>query len=57
MLRKRCGIYNLPELKAAVVDCLRSVDVRQKQRDFEHLLFHHENGKRILHVGEFIKLP
>ena len=54
-LTARCGIGNLPELKAAVEECLRSVDLRQKQRDFAHLLFHRENSKRILHVGEFIK--
>ena len=54
-LSARCGIHTLPELKAAVDDCLRSVDLRQKQRDFEHLLFHHENSKRILHVVEFFK--
>ncbi len=54
-LSARCGIRNLPELKAATEECLRSVDLRHKQRDFEHLLFHHENSKRILHVGEFIK--
>jgi predicted nucleotidyltransferase component of viral defense system len=53
-LAARCGIRNLPELKVAVGECLRSVDLPQKQRDFEHLLFHHENSKRILHVGEFI---
>lgn len=54
-LAARCGICNLSELKAATGECLRSVDLRHKQRDFEHLLFHHENSKRILHVGEFIK--
>ncbi len=54
-LAARCGIHNLPELKVAVDDCLRSVDLRQKQRDFEHLLFHHENSRRILHVAEFFK--
>ena len=53
-LSARCGIGNLPELKAAVEKCLHSVDLRHKQRDFEHLLFHHENSKRILYVGEFI---
>jgi len=54
-LAARCGVRNLTELKAAVEECLRSVDLRQKQRDFAHLLFHHENSERILHVGEFIK--
>lgn len=54
-LAARCGIRDLPALKAAVAECLSSVDLRQKQRDFEHLLFRHENSKRILHFGEFIK--
>ena len=54
-LSARCGIRNLPELKAATEECLRSVDLRHKQRDFEHLLFHQENSKRILYVSEFIK--
>ncbi|MCF7838023.1 MAG: nucleotidyl transferase AbiEii/AbiGii toxin family protein [Candidatus Marinimicrobia bacterium] len=54
-LSARRGIHNLPQLKAAVQDCLQSLDLRQKQRDFEHLLFHRENSRRILHVGEFFK--
>ncbi len=53
-LAARSGIRNVTELKAATRACLRSVDLRQKQRDFEHLLFHHENSTRIQHVGEFI---
>ena len=51
----RCGISNLNELKAAVEESLRSVDLQQKQKDFEHLLFHRENSRRILHFGEFIR--
>lgn len=54
-LTARCGIHDLPELKAAAEACVRSVDLRQKRRDFEHLLFHHENSNRILHVGQFIQ--
>jgi hypothetical protein len=42
-------------LKSAVEDRLRSVDLRQKQRDFEHLLFHGESSRRILQAGEFFK--
>lgn len=54
-LSERCGLSSLPELKAAVEEGLRSVDLRQKQKDFEHLLFHQENSRRILQVGEFFK--
>lgn len=54
-LSARCGIRDLPALKLAVEELLRSVDLRQKQRDFEHLLFHSENGRRILQAGEFFK--
>lgn len=54
-LAARCGIRNLPELKAAVQTSLQSVDLRQKRRDFEHLLFHRDNSQRILHFGEFIQ--
>lgn len=51
----RCGIHDLPELKAAVEKSLQSVDLNQKQKDFEHLLFHRDNSKRILHFREFIQ--
>jgi predicted nucleotidyltransferase component of viral defense system len=54
-LTARSGVRDLPELKRAVEVCLNAVDLRHKQRDFEHLLFHRENSKRILHVGEFIE--
>lgn len=54
-LSVRCGIRDLSGLKSAVEDRLRSVDLRQKQRDFEHLLFHGENSRRILQAGEFFK--
>jgi hypothetical protein len=54
-LAARCGIRSLPELKVAVEASLRSVDRRQKQRDFEHLLFHRESSARILRVGEFFQ--
>ena len=49
-----CGIRDLQALKSAVDTSLQSVDLRHKQRDFEHLLLHRENSKRILHFQEFI---
>lgn len=54
-LAARCGIHDLPELKAAVKTSLQSVDLRQKRKDFEHLLFHRDNSQRILHFPEFIQ--
>ncbi|MFO7884995.1 MAG: hypothetical protein R6U68_09245 [Desulfobacteraceae bacterium] len=53
-LVSRCDIHNLAELKAAVEESLQAVDLRRKQKDFEHLLFHRDNSRRILHVVEFI---
>jgi predicted nucleotidyltransferase component of viral defense system len=54
-LAARCGIHDLPELKAAVETSLQSVDLSQKRKDFEHLLFHRDNSRRILHFRDFIR--
>jgi len=54
-LTARRGIHDLPELKAAVETAMRSVDLSQKRKDFEHLLFQRDNSKRILHFREFIQ--
>jgi predicted nucleotidyltransferase component of viral defense system len=53
-LSKRCGINNLVELKQATIKLLNSVDLKQKQRDFEHLLFVKEHSNKILRFGEFM---
>jgi len=50
----RCAIHNLAELKAAVENSLKTVDLRRKQKDFEHLLLNRDNSRRILHFAEFI---
>ena len=47
-LQARTGISSVEELKASVSSCLKSVDMRQKKRDFVHLLFNEENAERIL---------
>ncbi len=54
-LEVRCGIRNLKELKASSEKLLLSIDLKHKQRDFEHLLFNHENSRRILAFPEFIR--
>ncbi len=53
-LAAHCGIHDLLQLKAAVGTSLQSVDLSQKRKDFEHLLFHRDNSQRILHFREFI---
>jgi predicted nucleotidyltransferase component of viral defense system len=54
-LTARCGVHNLTELKAAIATSLQSVDLSKKRRDFEHLLFQHDNSRRILQFAEFIR--
>jgi predicted nucleotidyltransferase component of viral defense system len=54
-LGSRFDIHNLAELKTAVEKSLQTVDLRRKQKDFEHLLLHRDNSRRILHFAEFIR--
>jgi len=49
------GIHNLEELKQATIEMLKTVDLNNKMKDFEHLLFNKANSKRILSVGDFIQ--
>lgn len=53
-LEARCGVGDLPALKAAFEKVLQTVDLNQNHRDFEHLLFNRENSRRILHFREFV---
>lgn len=48
------GIHNLDELKVATSEILKTIDLKKKMKDFEHLLFNKTNSERILAVGEFI---
>jgi predicted nucleotidyltransferase component of viral defense system len=52
-LSKRCGINNLDELKQAFDNLLIKVDLKKKQKDFEHLLFNKQNSDKILLFNEF----
>lgn len=49
------GIHNLDELKSATIEILKTIDLKRKQQDFEHLLFNKTNSDRILRIGEFIQ--
>ncbi|HCC52190.1 MAG TPA: hypothetical protein DEQ30_09130, partial [Porphyromonadaceae bacterium] len=53
-LSKRCGVHNLQEFKQVTIELLKSVDLKKKQKDFEHLLFNKANSEKILRFGEFI---
>jgi len=54
-LERRCGIASMDELRHSVKTLLSKIDLRQKQKDFEHLLMNRENSRRILQFGEFIE--
>ena len=47
-LRARVGIGSLDDLKTAITDKLKEVDLNHKRRDFVHLLFNEANAERIL---------
>jgi predicted nucleotidyltransferase component of viral defense system len=53
-LSAKCGIHNLDELKKAFSDLLIKIDLNNKAKDFEHLVFQERNSKRILLFGEFV---
>jgi len=54
-LKARCGINDLTELKAAVTKMLEKINLPQKSKDFEHLLFQKSNSQRILAFAEFVE--
>lgn len=53
-LSKRCGVHDLQEFKRATAELLKTVDLKKKQRDFEHLLYNKANSGKILRFGEFV---
>jgi len=54
-LAQSLSIHNRAQLKTAVEQLLQTVDLRYKQKDFEHLLLHRDNSRRILHFADFIR--
>ena len=54
-LKKKENISSIDELKTRIAEKLQTIDLRQKQRDFEHLLFNITNSQRILQFGDYIK--
>ncbi|MBQ6305537.1 MAG: nucleotidyl transferase AbiEii/AbiGii toxin family protein [Bacteroidales bacterium] len=53
-LRHRCGIDTPEALKKAIIDKLDTVDLKKKQKDFEHLLFNSSRSAQIMHFRQFI---
>ena len=54
-LAEKLNINNLRDLKTAVSETIKAVDLNIKKRDFEHLLFNKRSSERILSVREFIQ--
>ncbi len=53
-LREKLGIENLDQLKQRVRELTERVNMQNKVRDFEHLIFQKSNAGRILLINDFI---
>ena len=53
-LSKPCGVNNLQEFKEVTYELIKTVDLKKKQKDFEHLLFNKVNSEKILQFEDFI---
>jgi hypothetical protein len=53
-LKAKTGISSIEELKNAVSERLRGIDLSQKQCDFSHLVFNEQNAGRILKFADVI---
>ena len=53
-LKAKTGISSIEELKNAVSERLKGIDLSQKQRDFSHLVFNEQNAGRILKFADVI---
>ena len=53
-LAARNGVRDWPQLRRAIDASLQNVDLDRKRKDFEHLLFHPDNSRRILRFPDFI---
>ncbi len=54
-LEKKCGISNKKQLIAELAGIAGSTDLSVKCRDFEHLLIHKSDAKRVLLFGDFVR--
>lgn len=49
-LKARTGLSTLDDLRDAVTECLKKVDLNKRKQDFAHLLFNEANADRILQL-------
>ena len=54
-LSQKSGISNMEKLKREVESICKKVNLKNKMKDFEHLLFNKNSSSRILHIGEFFR--
>ncbi|NCA85893.1 MAG: hypothetical protein EOM83_10005 [Clostridia bacterium] len=54
-LKAKCGVNNMQDLKNAFSSVLQKIDLSQKAKDFEHLVFQKRNNNKILLFNEFVK--
>lgn len=50
----RTGVATKDELKTAMAERLRDIDLNHKKRDFSHLVFNEQNAEHILHFPEIL---
>ena len=53
-LQTRTGISSIDDLKTAVIERLKDIDLSQKLRDFSHLVFNEQNAGRILQFADVV---
>ena len=53
-LKARTGISSIQELKDALTERMKDIDLNQKMRDFSHLIFNEQNAKRILRFADIV---
>ncbi len=54
-LSEKVNIQDMPQLKTALLSMLTEVDLKERSRDFRHLLLNKENAKKILHFEAYIQ--
>lgn len=54
-LDHKLGIANLEQLKIRVSEVIEEVELKNKVRDFEHLLFRRSNAQKILRIKELFE--
>lgn len=52
-LKAKAGIANMKELKERAAEIFITIDLQQKMKDFDHLLFNKSNSSKILHSPAF----